>query len=85
MSRVRGARKAAVPGYVEPCDPKLREHAPRGAIGNSRSTPTGTGPNSMSGRSTRKVYSRTGLDWTDQFSSIAAAAPELVTEKGVQR
>jgi bifunctional non-homologous end joining protein LigD len=29
------------------------------------------------------VYSRTGLDWTDQFSSVAAAASELKAHSAI--
>jgi bifunctional non-homologous end joining protein LigD len=29
-SRLRGARKAGIPNYLEPCDPTLRERAPKG-------------------------------------------------------
>src|SRR4051794_4799808 len=76
-SRVAGARKAAIPRFVEPCDPVLRERAPEGS--QWRYEIKGDGYRAQlhlqDGEAT--VYSRTGLDWTQQFSSIAEAAREL--------
>jgi bifunctional non-homologous end joining protein LigD len=81
-SRLRGARKAALPGYIELCDPALRQRAPKGdwwfeikADGYRAQLhirPDGA-----------QVFSRTGLDWTDQFSSIAAASHELKVTSAV--
>jgi bifunctional non-homologous end joining protein LigD len=83
VSRLRGARKAAIPKYIEPCDPTLRERAPKGnewlfeLKADGYRAQLHIRPNGIT------VYSRTGLDWTDQFSSIAAAASELKAHSAV--
>jgi bifunctional non-homologous end joining protein LigD len=77
VSRVRGARKAAIPGYVEPCDPTLRLHAPKGGDWRFEIKADGYRAQLHVRPDGITVYSRTGLDWTGQFSTIAAAAPEL--------
>src|SRR3954453_5533473 len=77
VARVPGARKSPIPRYIEPCDPSLRERAPQG--GAWRYEIKGDGYRAqlhLHGGAT-KVYSRTGLDWTAQFSSIASAARAL--------
>src|SRR6195952_2236981 len=81
-SRLRGARKAALPGYIEPCDPTLRQHAPKGdwwfeIKADGYRAQLHIRPDGV------QVFSRTGLDWTDQFSSIAAAAPEVKATSAV--
>src|SRR3954447_7756102 len=83
VSRVRGARKAAIPGYVEPCDPTLRAHAPKGSDWHFEIKADGYRAQLHVRPDGITVYSRTGLDWTDQFSSIAAAAPELKADSVV--
>src|SRR5947209_9843383 len=77
VSRLAGARKTGIPDYIEPCDPTLRERAPDGEVWRFEIKADGYRAqlHLRSGRT--KVYSRTGLDWTRQFSSIAAAGLEL--------
>src|SRR5436305_12141613 len=79
VSRVPGARESAALPYIEPCDPTLGERAPEG--GDWRYEVKADGYRAQlhlrDGRA--RVYSRTGLDWTEQFASIAAAAPKLNT------
>src|SRR3954465_8984411 len=77
LSRVRGARKTAIPDYIEPCDPTLREHAPTGYGWVYEIKGDGYRAQLHIRADEVRVYSRTGLDWTKQFSSIAAAAPAL--------
>jgi bifunctional non-homologous end joining protein LigD len=83
VSRVRGARKTPIPRYIEPCDPTLRNHPPEGEDWRFELKADGyraqlhVRPNDV------KVYSRTGMDWTNQFSSIAAAAPQLNADTAV--
>src|SRR4051812_50030880 len=77
VSRVPGARRSAIPGYIEPCDPTLRERAPHGADWRYEIKADGYRAQLQLQDGTAKVYSRTGIDWTEQFSSIAAAAPAL--------
>jgi bifunctional non-homologous end joining protein LigD len=77
VSRVRGARKSPITGYIEPCDPVLRDHAPKGDDWRFEIKADGYRAQLHVRPDGVRVYSRTGLNWTDQFSSIAAAAPKL--------
>src|SRR4051812_40845310 len=77
VSRVPGARRSAIPGFIEPCDPTLRERAPAGDDWWYEIKGDGYRAQLHLQDGGAKVYSRTGLDWTEQFSSIAAAAPKL--------
>jgi bifunctional non-homologous end joining protein LigD len=83
VSRVVGARKAAIPGYIEPCDPTLRERPPRsvGWVYEIKADGYRAELHLQDGDVT--VYSRTGLDWTKQFSSIAAAAHKLKAKSAI--
>ncbi|QQO19134.1 DNA ligase D [Bradyrhizobium diazoefficiens] len=77
VAGVPGARKAAIPDYIEPCDPTLRESPPRGADWVYEIKADGYRAQLHRDDANIKVYSRTGLDWTEQFSSIGAAAHDL--------
>lgn len=77
VSGVPGACKAAIPGYIEPCDPTLRESPPRGADWVYEIKADGYRAQLHLDDGDVKVYSRTGLDWTEQFSAIAAGAGRL--------
>src|SRR3954471_8279856 len=77
VARVPGARKSAIPAYIEPCDPTLRERAPRGDEWRYEIKGDGYRAQLHLHVGAVKVYSRTGLEWTEQFSSIASAAREL--------
>src|SRR4051794_8604037 len=83
VSRVRGARKAAIPSYIEPCDPTLRERALQRGEWRFEIKAGGYRAQLHLRSDGPKVYSRTGLDWTKQFSTIAAAAPELNADTAV--
>ncbi|MFL6790095.1 MAG: DNA ligase D [Bradyrhizobium sp.] len=83
LSRVRGARKTAIPDYIEPCDPTLREHAPTGYGWVYEIKGDGYRAQLHIREDEVRVYSRTGLDWTKQFSSIAAAAPALKAKTAI--
>jgi bifunctional non-homologous end joining protein LigD len=80
VARVPGARKTAIPAYIEPCDPTLRERAPQGDKWRYEIKGDGYRAQLHLHHGAVKVYSRTGLDWTGQFSSIASAAGELKAE-----
>jgi bifunctional non-homologous end joining protein LigD len=75
LSRVPGARKAGFPDHIEPCDPALRERPPTGAGWLYEIKADGYRAQLRVHETT--VFSRTGLDWTKQFSSIANAAAAL--------
>src|SRR4051812_48855650 len=75
-----GARKTELTGYIEPCDPTLRDQAPRGDdwVYEIKADGYRAQVHLSGGRVT--VYSRRGLDWTRQFSAIADAAALLPVE-----
>src|SRR4051794_21133912 len=83
ISRLPGARKTAIPPFIEPCDPTLRARAPQGR--QWRYEIKGDGYRAQLHLHDRDatVYSRTGLDWTAQFSAIAAAAGDLKADSAV--
>jgi hypothetical protein len=71
-SALPGAKPAPYPGFITPCDPPLRVRAPEGSdwidgycaqlhIHDGRV----------------RVFSRSGYDWTEQFSQLARAAEAL--------
>src|SRR3954447_14270558 len=77
LSRVAGARKAAIPPFIEPCDPTLRQRAPQGGEWRYEIKGDGFRAQLHLRHGDAKIYTRTGLDWTSPFSSIAAAARGL--------
>ncbi|WP_407154908.1 DNA ligase D [Bradyrhizobium sp. STM 3557] len=83
ISRVGGVRKAAIPGYIEPCDPTLRENPPRGKGWVYEIKADGYRAQLHMSDGDVNVYSRTGLDWTEQFSSIAASARMLKANSAI--
>lgn len=83
VSGVPGACKAAIPAYIEPCDPTLRENPPRGSDWVYEIKADGYRAQLHRNDQDIKVYSRTGLDWTGQFSSIAAAARKLKAKSAI--
>src|SRR3979411_1226414 len=83
VSRLAGARKTGIPDYIEPCDPTLRERAPEGGVWRFEIKADGYRAQLHLGSGRTKVYSRTGLDWTRQFSSIAAAGLQLSAETAI--
>jgi hypothetical protein len=66
-----------MPGFVEPCDPTLQERAPTGDgwIYEIKTDGYRAQVHIRNGRVT--IYSRSGYDWSVQFSSIAKAASKL--------
>jgi ATP-dependent DNA ligase len=77
------ACKAAFPGYVAPCDSVLRDHTPRRDDWRYEIEVDGYRAQLHIRPDCVKVYSRTRFDWTDQFSSIAATAPQMKAETAV--
>src|SRR3954468_18573534 len=77
LSRVPGARKCAMPQFIQPCDPTLRERAPRGTEWRYEIKADGYRAQLHLRNGEAIVYSRTGLAWTGEFSSIASAARKL--------
>src|SRR5437764_6627593 len=65
------------PGFIEFCDPALREQAPTGPewLHEIKTDGYRAQLHIRGGRVT--VYSRSGYDWTDEFAPIARAAEAL--------
>jgi bifunctional non-homologous end joining protein LigD len=74
---VPGARQAPFPGFIEPCDPTLREQAPEGAGWLHEIKIDGYRAQLHIHDGHIRVYSRNGYDWTAQFHQIASAAKAL--------
>src|SRR3954464_15287482 len=76
VSRVHGAIRAAIPGYIEPCDPTLREKPPRGEDWVYEIKADGYRAQLHLRDEGAKVYSRTGLDWARRDRRRRAAPLE---------
>lgn len=83
VPRVEGASKTPIPGFIEPCDPMLRIHPPPGDDWIYEIKADGYRAQLHLRDGDAKVYSRTGLDWTEQFSSIAANAGKLKASSAI--
>src|SRR3981081_3523904 len=66
-----GAREAEFPTYIEPCDPTLQQRAPAGEGWVYEIKADGFRAQLHLEDMNATVYSRTGLNWTNQFSAIA--------------
>src|SRR5215208_7240567 len=72
-----GARQAPYPGFIVFCDPTLRQHAPAGTEWVHETKLDGYRAQVHLHDGKVRVYSREGLNWTKQFSDVAAAAKHL--------
>jgi bifunctional non-homologous end joining protein LigD len=72
-----GARRAPLPGFIEPCDPTLREQAPPGEEWLYEIKGDGYRAQVHLNEGKVTVYSRTGVNWTTQFARIAQGAAQL--------
>ena len=79
----RRRRKAAIPSYVEPCDPTLRKNPPRGEGWVYEIKADGYRAQLHVQDDDVTVYSRNGLDWSERFTSIAAAAHKLKAKSAI--
>jgi bifunctional non-homologous end joining protein LigD len=70
------AREAPYPGFVEFCDPTLRETAPAGREWLHEIKIDGYRAQVHIHAGQVTVYSRSGYDWTRQFAAIARAADQ---------
>ncbi|MGY3610994.1 MULTISPECIES: DNA ligase D [unclassified Bradyrhizobium] len=83
LAHINGARKAPKPNFINPCDPTLRNQPPDGRGWVYEIKADGYRAQlHLDGREIT-VYSRTGYNWTEQFSSIAAAARKLKAKTAV--
>src|SRR5437764_4196900 len=80
---LRGARKTEFPAFIEPCDPSLRQRAPAGDdwVYEIKADGYRSQIHVQDGKVT--AFSRTGLNWTDQFSLIVEAAQRLTVRQAV--
>jgi bifunctional non-homologous end joining protein LigD len=83
LAGVRGARKAEFPDFIKPCDPTLRQRAPAGDDWLYEIKADGYRAQLHVNDGAVKAYSRTGLNWTDQFSLIAEAAEQLKIRQAI--
>jgi bifunctional non-homologous end joining protein LigD len=74
---LRGAKPAPYPGFITPCDPTLRERAPEGSDWLHEIKIDGYRAQLHIHDGRVRVFSRSGYDWTEQFSQIARAAEAL--------
>src|SRR5437868_7412516 len=81
--RIAGARPAPMPGFIEPCDPTLREKAPEGPVWVYEIKTDGYRAQVHIRDGKVTVYSRSGYDWTQQFAPIAAAAESLDVREAI--
>src|SRR3954447_8678935 len=78
-----GARRAPYPGFIQPCDPTLREQAPRGAEWLHETKLDGYRAQIHLRAGDVAIYSRQGLNWTKQFGAIARAAEDLAAREAI--
>src|SRR3954464_6125980 len=78
-----GARKAEFPGFIEPCDPSLRQHAPGGGHWLYEIKADGYRAQVHVRDGNGGVYSRTGLNWTEQFRDIVEAVERLKLRQAI--
>jgi bifunctional non-homologous end joining protein LigD len=77
MARVRGARKKLLPTFVEPSLAQTAERPPSGAKWVHEIKYDGYRIQARIDGATVRLLTRTGLDWTDRFASIARALGAL--------
>ena len=73
----------AVPGYIEPCDPTLTERPPSGNDWLYEIKADGYRAQVHLDEGHVTVYSRSGVNWTEQFAPIAEAAKQLKARHAV--
>jgi bifunctional non-homologous end joining protein LigD len=74
---IPGAKRAPFPGFIEPCDPTLRDRAPDGQGWLHEIKIDGYRMQVHIHRGRVTIYSRSGYDWTQQLRQIAHAAEGL--------
>src|SRR4029079_13654445 len=77
LAELPGARPARYPGFIAPCDPTLRERAPEGQDWLHEIKIDGYRAQLHIHDGRVRGFSRSGYDWTEQFSQIARAAEAL--------
>jgi bifunctional non-homologous end joining protein LigD len=72
-----GAKKASFPSFIEPCHPTLKKRPPDGSEWLHEIKFDGYRAQLHISEGSITIYTRTGLDWTREFSAIATAAEAL--------
>lgn len=72
-----GAGRDPIPGFIEPCHPTERTHAPLGEEYIHEVKFDGYRVQVHRTPDAVKVFTRNGLDWTDEFAHVARAAAKL--------
>ncbi len=83
VARVRGARKKLLPPFVEPSLAQTAERPPSGAKWVHEIKYDGYRIQARIDGATVRLLTRTGLDWTDRFGSIAQALGALGLSSGL--
>src|SRR3954453_6951885 len=83
LAGARGSRQAEFPAFIRPCDPVLRQRAPAGDDWLYEIKADGYRAQIHVHAGSVNAYSRTGLDWTGQFTLIAEAARQLKLRQAV--
>ena len=83
LAGARGSRRAEFPAFINPCDPVLQLRAPAGDDWLYEIKADGYRAQIHVHAGSVNAYSRTGLDWTAQFTPIAEAARQLKVRQAV--
>ena len=76
-----GARPAAMPGFVEPCLPTLKDAPPSGRQWVHEIKFDGYRIQAQLADGRVRLFTRNGYDWTPRFARIAAAVRKLPVNK----
>src|SRR5215213_5978764 len=74
---VKGARRAAWPGFIEPCHPSLHSEAPETDDWLHEIKADGYRVQIHLRHEGVRIFTREGLDWTDQYPFMATAAAKV--------
>jgi bifunctional non-homologous end joining protein LigD len=83
LDRIPGARRAPFPGFIEPCHPTLRAHAPADARWLHEIKFDGYRAQAQLRNGKSAIYTRAGHNWTDRFRPIAEALRKLKAQEFV--
>ena len=70
-------------GFIEPCDPSLREKAPEGPEWTYEIKTDGYRAQVHINNGAVTVYSRNGYNWTKEFATVASAAASLDVREAI--
>jgi bifunctional non-homologous end joining protein LigD len=82
-AKIKGARKGILPAFLEPSLPQLTDKAPTGPKWIHEIKYDGYRTQARIDGKSIRLLTRTGLDWTKRFSSIATALKELGLSSGL--